>query len=115
MTVYDGMVPGSVPTVAGGAIKPYLAVWTQPLREHPEQSLDFDSPYSAGDLLVTVAGATVGTVRNLSQAVVQALNRVIAPGGGEYRHSEPYLPIRYDSTVAPARYYQPLAFEFTQP
>lgn len=115
MDVHDGMVPSSVPTVTGGAIKPYLAVWTQPLREHPEQSLDFDSPHSAGDLMVTVAGATVGTVRNLSQAVVQALNRVTAPGGGEYVHAEPHVPIQYDTSVTPKRYYQPVAFEFIQP
>lgn len=115
MNVYDGIVPDSVPTAAGGVIRPYVAVWTQPLREHPEQSLDFDSPHSAGELTVTVAGATVGTVRNLSQAVAQALNRVTAPGGGEYVHAEPHVPIQYDTSVTPKRYYQPLRFLFAQP
>lgn len=92
-----------------------MAVWTQPLREHAEQPIAFCDPETAGSLNVTVAGSTVGTVRNLSQAVVQALNRVRAPGGGEYRHTDPHVPIQYDTSVSPNRFYQPLSFTFAQP
>lgn len=99
----------------GGWIKPYVAVWTQPLREHPEQSLAYCNQETAGGLTVTVAGHSPGTVRPWSQAVVQALNRVKAPGGGEYIHTDPHVPIQYDTQVSPGRYYQPLSFTFAQP
>lgn len=112
--VYDGMVPGSVPTT-GGVIRPYLAVWAQPLREHYEQPLDYSMQETAGALTVTVAGATVGTVRNLAQQVIRTLNRIPAPGGGEYRHAEPHIPIQHDGQVSPVRYYLPLSFSFQQP
>lgn len=115
MGVYDGMVPESVPTGAGGIIKPYLAVWTQPLREHYEQPLDYSNQETAGALTVTVAGATVGTVRNLAQEVVRKLNRVALPGGGECRHVEPHVPIQHDGQVMPPRYYLPLSFDYQQP
>lgn len=108
------MVPGSVPAT-GGSIKPYLAVWTQPLREHIEQPLDYSMQETAGSLTVTVAGATAGTVRNLAQEVTRKLNRVPVPGGGEYRHSEPHVPIQHDDQVSPTRFYLPLTFEFQQP
>lgn len=114
MDVYEGMVPGSVPT-SGSYIKPYLAVWTQPLREHIEQPLDYSMQETAGSLTVTVAGATVGTVRNLAQEVTRKLHRIPAPGGGEYRHSEPHIPIQHDDQVSPTRFYLPLTFEFQQP
>lgn len=113
--VYDGMVPEKVPTMTGGVIRPYLAVWSQPLREHLEQPLDFSGQETAGSLTVTVAGATVGTVRNLSQAVIRTLNRVTVPGGGQYVHTDPHAPIQYDNQVSPGRYYQPTAFAFAQP
>lgn len=113
--VYDGMVPSSVPLQVNGEVKPYLAVWTQPLREHDEQPLDYSAPETAGDLYVTVAGPTPGTVRSWSQGVVRTLNRVRAPGGGEYRHVPPHVPIQFDKTVAPGRYFQPLQFSFQQP
>lgn len=115
MGVYDGMVPESVPTSAGGIIKPYLAVWTQPLREHYEQPLDYSAQETAGALTVTVAGATVGTVRNVAQQVIRTLNRVALPGGGEYRHVEPHVPIQHDGQVMPPRYYLPLSFDYQQP
>lgn len=115
MDVYDGAVPGSAPTTAGGWIKPYLAVWTGPLREHLEQPLDYSAQETAGTLHVTTAGATAGTVRNLSQEVIRKLNRTPTPGGGEYRHTEPHVPVRFDDQVAPARFYQPLAFDYQQP
>lgn len=113
--MYDGRVPGSVPTTAGGFIKPYLAVWTQPLREHDEQPLDYSAQETAGALTVTAAGATVGTVRNLSQEVIRKLSRVPAPGGGEYRHVEPFLRIEFDDQVSPSRFFLPLSFTFSQP
>lgn len=113
--VYDGMVPASVPSQTNGEIKPYVAVWTQPLREHDEQPLSYTSSETAGDLRITVAGPTPGTVRSWSQGVIRALNRVTAPGGGEYRHVPPHVPISFDETVAPGRYYQPLTFSFQQP
>ena len=115
MTVYDGMVPDTVPTMTGGVIKPYIAAWTQPLREHREQSLAYCNPETEGSLTVTVTGATVGTVRNLAQAAVQTINRVVAPGGGEYVHDEPHVPIIYDKQVTPGRFYQPVSFRFQQP
>lgn len=102
-------------TLQGGWIAPYLAVWTQPLREHLEQPLDYTGQDTAGALTITTAGATVGTVRNLSQEVVKALHRVTAPGGGEYVHSDPHVPIQYDAAVMPSRFYQPLSFTFAQP
>ena len=114
MDVYDGVVPGSVPT-AGGYIKPYMALWSQPLREHLEQPLDYSAQETAGTLTVTVAGATVGTVRNLAQEVIRKLNRVPVPGGGEYRHAQPHIPIQHDDQVSPTRFYMPLSFEFQQP
>lgn len=70
---------------------------------------------TAGALTVTVAGATVGTVRNLSQEVIRKLNRETSPGGGEYRHVEPHLPVQHDDQVSPTRFYLPLTFEFIQP
>ncbi|AZL13784.1 hypothetical protein CXR25_13875 [Brevibacterium aurantiacum] len=114
-TVYDGMVPESVETMTGGYILPYLAVWAQPLREHAEQALAYCDPETAGGVNVTAAGHSAGTVRAWSQAVVQALNRVPVPGGGQYVHAEPHVPIQYDTAVTPARYYQPLSFTFAQP
>lgn len=108
------MVPGSVPA-QGGFIKPYLAVWTQPLREHYEQPLDYSMQETAGALTVTTVGATVGTVRNLAQEVIRKLNRTPVPGGGEYRHVEPHIPVQHDDQVTPARFYLPLSFEFQQP
>lgn len=113
MDVHEGIV-GTVRT-SGGAIVPYLAVWDRILREHPEQPIDYSEQETAGTLAVTVAGATVGTVRNLSQEVIRTLHRVTAPGGGEYRHTDPHVPIQYDTAVTPARFYQPLSFEFIQP
>lgn len=113
--MYDNVVSDSVPTSAGGIIKPYLAVWTQPLHEHYEQPLDYSDQETAGTLSITTAGATVGTVRNLTQEVIRTLHRVIAPGGGEYRHTDPHVAIQYDTAVTPARFYQPLSFEFIQP
>lgn len=114
MDVHEGIVT-DVRTMQGGFIAPYLAVWTQPLREHAEQSIAFCDQDTSGSLTVTTAGATVGTVRNLSQAVVQALHRVKAPGGGEYRHTDPHVPIQYDTAISPNRFYQPLSFTFQQP
>lgn len=113
--IYDGMVPGSVALQPNGEIEPYLAVWTQPLREFEEQSLDFTHQETAGGLRITVAGHTPGTVRLWSQAVVQALHRVTSPGGGEYRHVEPHAPIAFDAAETPGRYYQMLTFSFIQP
>lgn len=113
--VYDGMVPSSVPVQANGEVEPYLAVWSQPLWEHEEQPLDFHHQETAGGLNVTVVGHTPGTVRLWSQAVIRALHRVTAPGGGEYRHVPPHVPVMYDETVTPGRYYQPLGFSFQQP
>ncbi len=114
MDVHEGIVT-DVRTMQGGWIAPYLAVWTQPLREHREQPLDYSAQETSGGLTITTAGATLGTVRNLSQAVVQALHRVKAPGGGEYRHSDPHVPIQYDTAVSANRFYQPLSFTFAQP
>lgn len=114
MDVHEGIVE-NVRLLKGGVVAPYLAVWVQPLREHAEQALAFNSPQSAGGLTVTTAGATAGTVRNLSQEVVKTLHRVTAPGGGEYVHSDPHVPIQYDTSVSPARFYQPLSFIFAQP
>lgn len=109
------MVPGSVPTAGAGMIRPYLAVWGQMLREGVEQALDYSLQETASSLTITVAGATTGTVRNLSQEVVKTLHRVTVLGGGEYRHTEPHVPIQHDDQVSPPRFYQPLAFEFQQP
>lgn len=114
-TVYDGMVPESVETMTGGWVLPYLAVWTQPLREANEQSLAYCNPETAGSLTVTVAGHSAGTVRSWSQATVKALHRIPTPGGGQYIHSEPHVPIQYDHQVTPGRYYMPVTFEFAQP
>ena len=94
--VYDGMVPSSVPVQANGEVEPYLAVWSQPLWEHEEQPLDFHHQETAGGLNVTVVGHTPGTVRLWSQAVIRALHRVTAPGGVEYRHVPPHVPVMYD-------------------
>lgn len=113
--VHDGMVPSSVSTMANGGVEPYMAVWSQPLREHDEQSLSYCHPETAGGLTITVAGHSPGTVRSFSQAVVRALHRVQAPGGGEFLHSQPYAPIMYDETATPGRYYQPITFTFQQP
>lgn len=99
----------------GGGVFPYIAVWTQPLREHSEQPLDYSMQETAGTLNVTVAGATVGTVRNVAQQVIRTLNRRPVPGGGEYRHAQPHMPIQHDIQVSPPRYYLPLSFEFQQP
>lgn len=113
--VFDGMVPSTVPVQANGEIEPYLVVWTQPLREHEEQSLDYRHQETSGGLNVTVAGHTPGTVRAWSQWVIRALHRVTAPGGGEYRHFAPHVPVLFDDTVTPGRYYHPLTFTFQQP
>ncbi|WP_172171035.1 hypothetical protein [Brevibacterium sp. CT2-23B] len=113
--MHDGRVPDSVPTTTGGFIQPYLAVWTEPLREHDEQPLDYSKQETAGALTVTAAGATAGTVRNLSQEVILKLHRAPAPGGGEYRHVEPFLKVQTDNQISPARLYLPLSFEFQQP
>lgn len=113
--VYDGMVPKTVPTLPSGAVQPYLAVWTQPLREHPEQPLSYEQQETAGGLIVTVVGNTPGTVRAWSQAVVRLLHRVPTPGDGEYRHVMPYTPILFDEQVTPGRYYQPVEFSYQQP
>ncbi|KHS52547.1 hypothetical protein AE0388_1530 [Brevibacterium linens] len=114
MDVHEGLVE-NVRLIAAGRIAPYLAVWGQILREGTEQPLDFSAQNSAGRLTVTAAGATAGTVRNLSQQVASALHRVTAPGGGEYVHSDPHVPIQYDTSVTPPRFYQPLSFTFAQP
>lgn len=113
--IYDGMVPESVPLLAAGQVQPYLALWMQPLREHPEQPLDYSHQETASGLTVTVAGHSPGTVRSRSQDVLRRLHRVPAPGGGEYRHTIPYAPIMYDSQATPGRYFQPVEFEFLQP
>lgn len=113
--VYDGMLPASPPMQANGEVKPYMSVWTQPLREHDEQPLSYTTPETAGDLRITVVGPTPGTVRSWSQGVIRSLNRVAVPGGGEYRHAPPHVPITFDTTVAPGRYFQPLTFSFQQP
>lgn len=112
--IHEGIVE-NVRVLSAGMIAPYLAVWGQALREHPEQPLDYSQQETAGTLNITVAGATVGTVRNLAQATIRTLHRVSAPGGGEYVHADPHVPIQYDTSVTPPRFYQPLSFTFAQP
>lgn len=113
--IYDGMVPENVPLISEGYVKPYMAVWSQPLWEHDEQPLDYSSQETAGGLSITVVGHTAGTVRSWSAAVIRALHRVAAPGGGEYRYVPLNAPILYDEKATPGRYYQALTFSFSQP
>lgn len=114
-SVYDGLVPADVPTLTGRHVAPYYAVWSQPLREHPEQPLAFTDQESAGETTVTAAGATPGTVRNLGQEAIKRLHRVRTPSGGEYRYTEPHVPVQYDTSATPPRYYIPMRFEYIQP
>lgn len=115
-TVYDGHVPDRLDTFPGSTIiRPYIVLWAMPTREGEEQNLTYTHTNSRSDMTVTVAGAAADTVRYQSQTVIGLLHRITLPGGGELRHTEPHVPIQWDETVTPGRFYQPLAFQLLQP
>lgn len=114
--VYDGHVPTAVPMFPGSTIiRPYIAVWTMPLREGPEQDLAHSHQHDTSDVTVTVAAASPDTVRPIAQTTIGLLHRQTLPSGGELRHREPHVPIQWDETVTPGRFFIPLAFRLHQP
>lgn len=115
-TVFDGHVPGRLPTFPGSTvIRPYLVIWAMPTREGPEQNLAYTDLNTTSDVTITVAGAAVETVRHHAQQTIGLLHRVTLAGGGELRHTDPHVPIQWDETTTPGRFYQPLAFTLLQP
>lgn len=114
--VYDGHVPDKLPTFPGSTIiRPYLVIWAMPTREGAEQNLTYSHGNSTSDVTITAAAASVDTARYQSQTVIGLLHRVALPNGGELRHTDPHVPIQWDETVTPGRFYQPLAFTLLQP
>lgn len=114
--VYDGNVPDKVPTFPGSTIiRPYIVIWTMPAREGPEQDLAYTHQTDTSDVTVTVAAASADTARSIAQASIGLLHRQSTPGGGELRHMPPHVPIQWDETVTPGRYFIPLSFRHHQP
>ena len=114
--IHDGHVPDTVPTFPGSTIvRPYFVIWAMPTREGAEQDLAYSHQNSRSDLTITVAAGSVETVRHHTQQVIGLLNRQTLPGGGELRHTDPHVPIQWDETVTPGRFYQPLSFMLLQP
>lgn len=115
-TVYDGHVPDRLPTFPRSTIiQPYIVLWSMPTREGAEQDLAYTGLNTRSDVTVTVAAASVETVRHHAQTTIGLLHRVTLPGGGELRHTDPHVPIQWDETTTPGRFYQPLAFTLLQP
>lgn len=114
--VYDGHVPERLPTFPGSTIiRPYIVLWAMPTREGAEQDLAYTHRNSVSDVTITVAGAAVETVRHHAQQTIGLLHRVALAGGGELRHTDPHVPIQWDETTTPGRFYQPIAFTLLQP